>query len=51
VADAFGDWVCMDAITIPESNGVGLADTALYDEVGPIGRAVQALLVDERGDR
>ncbi len=46
-----GEWVCMDAITIPEANGVGVADTALYDEVGPIGRAVQALMVDKRGER
>jgi hypothetical protein len=45
-----GEWVCMDAITIPEPNGVGLADTALYDERGPIGRAMQALLIDERGE-
>jgi hypothetical protein len=46
-----GEWLCMDAITIPEPNGVGVADTALYDERGPIGRAMQALLVDERGER
>jgi hypothetical protein len=45
-----GEWVCMDAITIPEPDGVGLADTALYDERGPIGRAMQALLIDERGE-
>jgi hypothetical protein len=43
-----GEWVCLDAITIPESDGVGLADTALYDERGPIGRAAQTLLVDRR---
>ena len=43
-----GEWVCLDAITIPEENGVGLADTALYDERGPIGRAAQTLLVRER---
>ena len=43
-----GEWVCLDAITIPEPNGVGIADTALYDERGPIGRAMQALLVGER---
>ena len=47
-ARSVGEWVCLDAITIPEPNGVGVADTALYDERGPIGRAVQALLVDER---
>ena len=44
-----GEWVCLDAITIPEPTGVGLSDTALYDERGPIGRATQTLLVGERG--
>jgi len=43
-----GEWVCLDAITVPEPTGVGLADTALYDERGPIGRAMQTLLIDER---
>jgi hypothetical protein len=43
-----GEWVCLDAITIPEPTGVGIADTALYDERGPIGRAAQTLLVGER---
>ena len=43
-----GEWVCLDAVTLPERNGVGLADTRLYDERGPIGRASQTLLVDER---
>jgi len=43
-----GEWVCLDAITIAESRGVGLADTALYDGRGPIGRAAQTLLIDER---
>jgi hypothetical protein len=42
------EWVCLDAITVPEPNGVGLADTALHDERGPIGRALQTLLVRER---
>ena len=43
-----GEWVCLDAITIPEPTGVGLADTQLHDERGPIGRALQTLLVRER---
>jgi hypothetical protein len=43
-----GEWVCLDAITIPEPTGVGLSDTALYDERGPIGRAAQTLLVAKR---
>ena len=45
---ASGEWVCLDAITIPERSGIGIADTALYDERGPIGRADQTLLVDAR---
>ena len=43
-----GEWVCLDAVTIPEPTGIGLADTALRDERGPIGRALQTLLVRER---
>ncbi len=44
-----GEWVCLDAVTLPEPNGVGMADTRLFDERGAIGRAVQTLLVGERG--
>lgn len=43
-----GEWVCLDSLTIPEPTGVGLADTMLLDERGPIGRAAQSLLVAER---
>jgi hypothetical protein len=43
-----GEWVGLDAITIPEPDGIGLSDTALFDERGPLGRAVQTLLVAER---
>mgnify|MGYP000613184209 CR=1 FL=1 len=43
-----GEWVRLDAITRPDPGGVGLADTALSDERGPIGRAAQTLLVARR---
>jgi hypothetical protein len=43
-----GEWVCLDAITVPQPNGLGLADTALHDRTGPLGRALQTLLVRER---
>jgi hypothetical protein len=43
-----GEWVCVDALTIPEPTGLGVADSLLRDERGPIGRAVQTLLVRER---
>jgi Thioesterase-like superfamily len=43
-----GEWVCLDAATRPEPNGVGSADTLLLDERGRIGRALQTLLISER---
>ncbi len=43
-----GEWVCLDAVTLPEPNGIGMADTRLLDERGPIGRAAQTLLVADR---
>ena len=43
-----GEWVCLDATTWAEPDGVGLTDTALYDERGLIGRATQSLLLAQR---
>ena len=43
-----GEWVCLDAVTLPQADGVGLADTQLWDEQGPLGRAAQTLLVAAR---
>lgn len=43
-----GEWVCLDSVTVPEPTGVGLTDTVLSDEHGPIGIAAQTLLVAER---
>lgn len=43
-----GEWVCLDSVTIPEPHGAGMSDTMLRDELGPIGRASQTLLIDER---
>ena len=43
-----GEWVGLDAITLPEPSGVGITDTAIFDERGPLGRAAQTLLVAER---
>lgn len=45
---AEGEWVGLDARTWPTHEGVGIADTELYDERGRIGRSVQALLLDRR---
>ena len=45
-----GEWICLDARTRPEASGIGLADTALYDERGALGRALQTLLIERRPD-
>jgi Thioesterase-like superfamily len=45
---ARGEWIGLEAVTWPDPAGVALADTALYDEGGRIGRAVQSLLLDSR---
>ena len=43
-----GEWVCLDSVTIPEPTGLGMSDTMLWDERGPIGRTAQTLLISER---
>jgi hypothetical protein len=41
-----GEWVCLDSVT--NVDGIGITDTALWDERGRIGRAAQTLLVRAR---
>ena len=41
-----GEWVCLDAVTYPQATGIGLAESWLFDEQGPIGRAAQSLLIE-----
>lgn len=43
-----GEWVCLDAVTRLGDDGVGLAESVLFDAEGPIGRATQTLLVEPR---
>ena len=43
-----GEWVCVDAATLPQPSGIGTAESVLSDERGRIGRAAQALLIAER---
>ena len=40
--------ICLDARTIIASDGVGSAESVLYDERGRVGRAAQALLIAPR---
>jgi Acyl-CoA thioesterase C-terminal domain/Acyl-CoA thioesterase N-terminal domain len=41
-----GEWVCLDSVT--HVDGMGMTDTALWDDQGRIGRAAQTLLVRAR---
>jgi hypothetical protein len=43
-----GEWVALDAKSNLEPTGMGMAESRLFDRTGPIGRAVQSLLVDRR---
>lgn len=41
-----GEWVCLEATTAVEALGVGLAESRLWDESGPLGRSLQSLLLE-----
>ena len=43
------EWVLVDARTWLEPSGTGMAEGALYDRRGRIGRSVQSLIVEARG--
>ncbi len=43
-----GEWVALDARTLLHPGGIGWSESVLYDELGPLGRATQALVVQRR---
>lgn len=43
-----GEWIGLDATTVPESDGTGLQHSLLHDERGVIGRSLQSLIVAPR---
>ncbi|HYB30116.1 MAG TPA: thioesterase family protein [Solirubrobacteraceae bacterium] len=43
-----GEWICLDSQTRITPDGIGMAESVLYDERGRVGRATQALLVAPR---
>lgn len=43
-----GEWICLRSTTHPGPQGVALAESALYDRRGRVGRSVQSLLLDRR---
>ena len=46
-----GEWICLDSRTSFGETGSGLAESALYDELGLIGRATQSLVMRPREAR
>jgi len=44
-----GDWVCLEAVTAVEPHGIGFAESRLWDQRGPLGRALQSLLLEGPG--
>lgn len=44
-----GDWFGTDVISHWQPNGIGMADALLFDHLGPVGRAVQTILLRKQG--
>lgn len=45
-----GEWVCLEAATSIDSDGVGVTTSTIFDEHGAIGRGLQSLYVAPRSD-
>lgn len=43
-----GEWVALQARTLLHPGGIGWAESVLHDELGPVGRATQTLVVQPR---
>jgi hypothetical protein len=43
-----GEWVAMDARTTLGGAGIGVAESTLHDERGPIGHGLQSLFIAAR---
>ena len=41
-----GEWICLDARTIVQPHGVGLAVSTVFDHRGEVGTTTQSLLID-----
>jgi hypothetical protein len=43
-----GEWVGLDALTVLSDQGIGMAEGALYDAAGRVGRSAQSLVLEPR---
>ena len=48
VRDPVGEWICLEARTHLAADGLGLAESALFDQSGYLGRGAQSLFIDRR---
>jgi hypothetical protein len=46
--EPWGEWIGLDALTLPSDQGMALAESAIFDEHGRLGRAAQSLLLQRR---
>jgi hypothetical protein len=46
-----GEWIGLEALATASPEGIGLAQSAVYDSYGLVGRSAQTLVVDERPQR
>ena len=44
-----GEWFGSDVLSHWQPNGIGMADALLFDRIGPVGRAVQTILLRRQG--
>jgi hypothetical protein len=42
------EWVCLESATSVQPHGIGLTESRLWDRRGPLGRALQSLLLDRQ---
>ena len=43
-----GEWICLDAVTDLQAEGVGLTTAHLFDQQGPVARSAQSLFIARR---
>jgi hypothetical protein len=43
-----GEWVCIDAQTRQDANGIGIAESVIWDEQHRLGTGAQSLLIAPR---
>jgi hypothetical protein len=43
-----GEWIGLDARSLPSDQGMGMAESEVYDREGRLGRAAQSLLLERR---